>query len=74
MTDDQAAFLSILCFIISAVAWFSSALITPLAIKSYLSDPPDHVVVRLRLGSCLNAGGAIFAAAGAVFQAYASAH
>lgn len=73
MTKEQATFGSIICLTISAVAWFLSALITPIVTKTYWDAPPKNLVTRLRIGSWLNASAAIFAAAGVALQAYASA-
>lgn len=57
---------------VSAVAWFGSALISPVLTSSYWGGPPAPLVRRMRLGSALNATGAFCAASAAALQVISS--
>lgn len=61
---------SVVCGAISTVAWLTSAVITPVLVKSYWDGPPAPVVRRMKVGSALNALGALFAAFSIGAQAY----
>ena len=55
---------------LSAVAWLTSAVLTPAVMPSYWDGPPKHLVRRLRIGSACNAAGALFAAIAIGCQAW----
>jgi hypothetical protein len=54
---------------LSAASWIASAFATPVLTKSYWDGPPAPLVRRMKLGSGLNAAGALFAAVAAGAQA-----
>ena len=54
--------------VISAVAWIASALTTPVLTATYWDGPPAPLVRRMKIGSWLNAAGAVFAAFAMLFQ------
>lgn len=63
---------SIVCGLASAALWLASAIVTPTVTASYWGGPPEHIVSKLKIGSLLNAAGALFAALSIGLQAYAT--
>ncbi len=57
---------------LSAVAWVASAVTTPVITASYWGGPPAPLVRRMKLGSLLNAAGALFAAIAIAAQAFSA--
>lgn len=64
------AWVSIVFGIISALAWMASAITTPVLTATYWDGPPAPLVRRMKLGSALNAIGAIGAAISIGAQTY----
>lgn len=64
------AWVSIGFGILSALAWVASAITTPVLSATYWDGPPAPLVRRMKLGSALNAMGAVFAAISIGAQTY----
>lgn len=58
----------VVCGLLSALFWIGSAVVTPVITQTYWDGPPAKLVRRMKLGSLLNAGGALFAALTVLFQ------
>lgn len=63
---------SVVCGIVSALAWLASAIVTPLNIKPKWGGPPEEAVRAIKAGAALNAIGAFFAALSIGVQALAT--
>jgi hypothetical protein len=64
---------SVFCGAVSAGAWLLSALISPIIVETTWDGPSAPIVRRMKLGSALNAAGALFAAISIGLQAYSMA-
>lgn len=68
--DEKMAWVSVGFGVVSALAWIASAITTPVLTATYWDGPPAPLVRRMRLGSSLNAIGAICAAISIGAQAW----
>lgn len=69
---DEVIWASIIFGTLSAISWLASAVITPVLTDTYWDGPPAHLVRKMKLGSGLNAAGAIFAALAMATQTYST--